>query len=219
MTTSENTQTWPALSFPAEEAAFVRERYAQARVILEYGSGGSTVLAAGMPGKRVFSVESDRDWSLRLQARLEAGDLPSAATVHYVDIGATGAWGRPVGPQAWQRFWRYPASVWDAPWFRHPDLVLIDGRFRTACFMAVLVRITRPVTILFDDYQNRAVYHDVERFCRPVETVGRLARFEAVPGLVGCADFSQLLDLFNRTTYATGTDDDYAVKAPAVMRA
>lgn len=217
--TSTTNQTWPELSFPDAEGAYLREHYASARVILEYGSGGSTVLAAGMPGKRVFSVESDRDWSLRLQRRLEGGDLPSAATVHYVDIGPTGPWGRPVGPQAWQQFWRYPASVWDAPWFRHPDLVLIDGRFRTACFMTVLVRISRPVTILFDDYQTRPAYHGVERFCAPAEQVGRLARFQAVPGLVASADFSQLLDLFNRTTYAAGTDDTYAAKAPAVTRA
>ena len=210
---------WPELTFPDSEAEVVRACYARAGVILEYGSGGSTVLAAGMPGKLVFSVESDRDWALRLQRHLDSRDLPSPATVQHVDIGPTGAWGRPTGPETWQRFWRYPASIWDEPWFRHPDLVLIDGRFRAACFMTVLVRITRPVTILFDDYTTRRAYHGVEHFCRPIETIGRLARFEAVPGLVRSADLSLLLDLFNRATYAGSGGTDYSGTGPAVTRA
>lgn len=192
---------WPELTFPPEETEELRAAYQAADVILEYGSGGSTVLAAGLPGKRIFSVESDRDWALRLQTHLDGLGLPSAATVQHVDIGPTGLWGRPEGPEAWQRFWRYPVSIWDAPYFRHPDVVLIDGRFRTACFMATLVRITRPVLILFDDYATRPAYQQVEQFFAPVRTVGRLAVFEVEPGRVAPADLSELLDLFNRATY------------------
>lgn len=43
----------PALSFPPAEAEAVRRAYA-AEVVLEYGSGGSTVLAAAMPGIRTW---------------------------------------------------------------------------------------------------------------------------------------------------------------------
>jgi hypothetical protein len=50
----------PELTFSPEVAELVRETYAQAQVILEYGSGGSTVLASEMAGKTVFSVESDK---------------------------------------------------------------------------------------------------------------------------------------------------------------
>lgn len=57
----------PELTFREAEAEVLRAGHALARVILEYGSGGSTVLAAGMPEKLVFSVESDRDWAIRLQ--------------------------------------------------------------------------------------------------------------------------------------------------------
>ncbi|EPX78549.1 hypothetical protein thalar_02341 [Litoreibacter arenae DSM 19593] len=35
---------------------------------MEYGSGGTTRLAAQMPGKLIFSVESDLMWALDLQA-------------------------------------------------------------------------------------------------------------------------------------------------------
>lgn len=57
----------PVLTMPATEAAFLRAGYAAASVILEYGSGGSTAMAAEMPGKTVWSVESDKRWMLGLQ--------------------------------------------------------------------------------------------------------------------------------------------------------
>lgn len=52
----------PALTLPPEEAEWVCSHYQAANVILEYGSGGSTVLASELSGKKVFSVESDKMW-------------------------------------------------------------------------------------------------------------------------------------------------------------
>lgn len=171
----------PELTFPDDEAACVERLYASARVILEYGSGGSTVLAASMPGKYVISVESDRDWAIDLQQRIDQAALPSPAVVWHVDIGATGRWGRPVDDVGWQKYHHYPVSIWSEPFFRHPDLVLIDGRFRAACLVAVALRITRPVTVLFDDYVPRPSYHVVERLAQPARIVGRMAEFRLQP--------------------------------------
>ena len=55
--------TRPEFTFPELEGTALRGAYAQAEVILEYGSGGSTVMGAEMPGTRVFSVESDKAWA------------------------------------------------------------------------------------------------------------------------------------------------------------
>ena len=52
----------PTLTLPEAEAALITAAYDKAEVILEYGSGGSTVLAADL-GKKVVAVESDRDWA------------------------------------------------------------------------------------------------------------------------------------------------------------
>lgn len=167
------------LTFPPEEALFVFQRYSAATAILEYGSGGSTVLAAQL-GKPVVAVESDAAWAARLADRLEREGL--AASLHPVDIGPTGDWGRPRSTEGAARYHRYALSVWDRPDLRHPDLVLIDGRFRAACLAATMLRISRPVTVLFDDYLNRPFYHGVEKLVRRAETVGRMARFEVEPG-------------------------------------
>jgi hypothetical protein len=169
-----------ALTFPREEAAFVRKLYAEATSILEYGSGGSTVLATEL-GKRVISVESDLAWSERLAEHLAGrGD----AHLHHVDIGPTVEWGMPENRRQHGRFHRYALSVWDRPDIGEPDLVLIDGRFRASCLVAVLLRAKRPTTVLFDDYENRPHYHGVERLARKVEVVNRMALFAVTPGPV-----------------------------------
>ena len=67
----------PELTLPDAEAALIRAAYAKADVILEYGSGGSTVLASELPGKSVFSVESDRDWAQMMRGWL-AQNPPAA---------------------------------------------------------------------------------------------------------------------------------------------
>ncbi|MFN3993647.1 MAG: hypothetical protein ACK4IU_12140 [Tabrizicola flagellatus] len=170
-----------ALTFDDAEAKFLARAYAGAGTILEYGSGGSTVLAAEL-GARVFSVESDRDWAARLAGHV--APISDRVQVHWVDIGPTGDWGAPLKSREHRKFHGYALSVWDRPDFVQPDLVLIDGRFRCACLVAVMLRTTRPVTVLFDDYARRRYYHGVERLARLEELVGRMARFTVTPGAI-----------------------------------
>ena len=201
------------LTLPPDEEECLRRHYAGARVILEYGSGGSTLVGASAPGRLVLSVESDPDWAMSLQADIDAAKLPSPALVWHVDIGPTGAWGRPVDGTAWQRFHRYALSIWDQAFFRHPDVVLIDGRFRAACFAAVCLRIAQPVTVLFDDYGERENYHKVEVLARPDEMAGRMAVFRLSPGAVPRERLTDILGMFADVSYAVsgaGVRTDYS---------
>jgi protein O-GlcNAc transferase len=171
----------PVLTFPKEVAAFVRRTYGSAQVILEYGSGGSTFVAAGAPGKRITSVESDPGWANRMREIAAAHDLPSPPDVVYIDIGPVGAWARALDHQRLDDFIGYAQSIWDRADFEHPDVVLIDGRFRAACFMTAYLNAERPITVLFDDYIKRKEYHVIERLLKPSRTVGRMAVFELRP--------------------------------------
>ncbi|MDZ3995154.1 tetratricopeptide repeat protein [Pseudomonas sp. Teo4] len=171
----------PQLTFPAEVAKYVESIYAKASVILEYGSGGSTLLAGRMEGKTVFSVENDLRWAEQMQHLIDTADLPSPPRMHPVDVGATGAWARPRDASGWKRFHRYPLQVWDEAGFQAPDVVLIDGRFRVACFVTACLRITKPTIVLFDDYLDRPHYHVVERLAKPTAHIGRMARFDLQP--------------------------------------
>lgn len=169
------------LTFGPEESAFLRNRYEAAGTILEFGSGGSTILAAEL-GRTVMSVESDKDWAKRMAAQLAT--ISDKAKVHHADIGPTGPWGAPARARDFRKFHAYALSVWDRPDFQEPDLVLIDGRFRASCLVAVMLRATTPVTVLFDDYRKRGYYHGVERLARKEEMIGRMARFTVTPGAI-----------------------------------
>lgn len=208
---------------PEAETALLLDAYGAARVILEFGSGASTALAAQMPGKYIQSVESDRVWARKLRAQLAAEAPKSPAIVYHVDIGATGRWGRPIDDTGWQHYPDYPNRIWDQPFFRHPDVILIDGRFRTACLMSAMLRITRPIKVLFDDYTDRATYHLVEQLVQPVQIVGRMAEFHLSPGMVHPEDVSFVIAKFFERTLSDKGMIQYELpsepgNAPALRR-
>lgn len=194
---------------PEAESKYLRDAYQEARVILEYGSGGSTRMAASMPGKYIMSVESDRDWARELRHELIGSRSP--VTILHVDVGKTGPWGRPLDETAWRRFHAYPNLVWDQKWFRHPDVVLIDGRFRTACFSTIFLRAERPVRVLFDDYGVRPLYHQVEQFLKPKAVVGRLAEFWVEPGQVKPKMISTIIAQFFKGSVHGTVEKDYQI--------
>ena len=191
--------TRPELTMPAPEAALVAEAYARADVILEYGSGGSTVLASELTGKTVFSVESDRAWAEMMQGWF-AANPPADGTdvdVIWADVGETGEWGTPVNSRAWRKFPEYPLGVWNLPTFRQPDVVLVDGRFRMGCAMATAFLTRAPVLLLVDDYKRRKFYHQIEEFLGAPRLTGRMAAFDVVPTAVPA---DKLLTIFNMMT-------------------
>ena len=173
----------PELTLPEAEAALLRAAYSRAEVILEYGSGGSTVMAAEMPGKTVYSVESDRDWAAMMLGWF-ADNPPVAGSevdVIWCDIGATKEWGHPVDHSEWRRFARYPLDIWSQKGFRQPQVVLVDGRFRQGCALACAFMSKAPLELYFDDYVQRKHYHKVEDILGPPEITGRMAYWKVTP--------------------------------------
>lgn len=170
----------PELTLTPPAAAAVGLAYKGAARILEFGSGGSTVLAGDL-GKTITSVECDPAWAAKMRAWFAANPPKGAVTLHEVDIGPVGEWAHPVDETGKDRWADYPSSVWDRPDFQQPDVVLIDGRFRIACLLTVAFRTKAPVTVLFDDYASRPAYHVVEEMFRPIAMHGRLAQFQIDP--------------------------------------
>ncbi|WP_086641262.1 glycosyltransferase family 2 protein [Acetobacter tropicalis] len=187
----------PHLTFPKKEAEYLTDIYKNHDVILEYGSGGSTLLAAQQKHSIVMSVESDKEWVENLE-KVIAQNYPKAnVLLQYVDIGDTGEWGFPMDESQWRNWHNYPLSIWSHSRFKMPDLVLIDGRFRVGCFMATLLSCKKPVTVLWDDYKDRSSYHVVEEYVKPVAMIGRMARFELVPQTLPTDRLAQIVAFMN----------------------
>lgn len=189
----------PQLTFPAELAEYVRDSYRRHGSILEYGSGGSTALGAGMSDKHVVSIESDRVWADKLRAYLErSSDTRSAVDIIHVDVGETGPWGRPVD-HAQRHMFPWYALL---PWIRRSDseppfsLVLVDGRFRPACFLASMAFGHGEIEVVFDDYAERPEYHFLEQYCTPDRFVARAAIFRRDPSVEWGKIASSHLDAF-----------------------
>jgi hypothetical protein len=157
------------------------------RFYLEYGSGGSTVLAAALK-KPFVSVDTDR---LFLQSlRRKIGTLTPDQRLIHADIGRTGPWGIPfpAGEPSSQRLRKWKAYA-ETPWRfiskdNHPDLVLVDGRFRVATALTCCVHLggRSDVQILIDDYADRPAYHVIEQHAKLVRIVGRMAVFHPLRG-------------------------------------
>ncbi|MEQ9693265.1 hypothetical protein [Shimia sp. SDUM112013] len=195
---TQNTIARPDLTFPDEVSDWVRSHYESAGVILEYGSGGSTVMGSELSGKHLFSVESDRRWYRMMLRYLRQAGTTSPVKLSYANIGPVGKWGRPKDDEGWRGYHRYPNLVWDSEGFLAPDLVLIDGRFRAACLMTVMLRTEKPVTVLFDDYVGRKQYERVERWLKPVEIRGRMAKFDVSPTELPRKDLTEILTLYTK---------------------
>lgn len=172
----------PRVTFPARVHDAVAQEYCNADVILEYGSGGSTGLAA-RSADLTFSVETDADWIRRMDTWLAAEGLRSRVILHHADIGPTKRWGHPEKYRLRHlgRYLDYPRTVWRRPDFREPDVILIDGRFRLSCFLWVMENISKTTRVLFDDYGSKPRYHSVERFQKPAVFVDRMAIFDLEP--------------------------------------
>lgn len=157
----------------------------QAKTYVEFGSGGSTYMAAQL-GLEFVSKESDIRFCLSVRNTIEqAGLARPNQRIEHADIGITASWGFPAG--LWQpntkRLAQFEAYS-DFPEMEvAPDLVLIDGRFRVATFLKAVraLQAAPNCTIVFDDYEDRPYYHVVEQFATKAKAVGRMGIFKPLP--------------------------------------
>lgn len=168
--------------FDEEGAKYFSERISKSRVYLEYGSGGSTIVAYKNT-KRMFTVESDAAFLGAVKKRLKSIAEPhSQADLIFVNIGLTEEWGIPIFKRPTKRrlarWGRYVTAPWDE--LRtcgiEPDTILVDGRFRVACVLQSLLHLgsRSNCLILIDDYLDRPEYRAVEQFTDIHAVYGRM---------------------------------------------
>lgn len=158
--------------FDGDAALFIAEVRSKS-VYGEYGVGKSTEWVAKNTEATILAVDTSEAWVASVAKSLGASHRHE---VLWVDVGPLGAWGRPTSYERSDHFVDYVESIWQRG--AVPEVVLVDGRWRVACFLTSLLRAPAGTPIIFDDYVGRPAYHIVERFVRPSATCGRQARFE-----------------------------------------
>ena len=173
---SEPVERFPSTLRP-DEYNFLRDALAACSVFLEYGTGGSTFLAADQNVSTIISIETDSDYLESIARDMERYD--SVFIPVHCDLGPTKTWGYPADDSSINHWPSYFMGGWAAvdDSISPPDLVLVDGRFRVASFIVSYLLAPDNATILFSDYVDRPHYHAVERFCAPERLINRMAVF------------------------------------------
>ena len=163
----------------------------EAKYYGEYGVGSTTIHALKKE-KKIIAVDSSYAWINEVSKSV----INSRTTdLKYVNLGKVEDWGYPLGYTKKENFKLYRNYIWQKA--EKPDLVMIDGRFRVACFLTSL-RYANPKTkIYFDDYLTRPFYHVVEEFEVPIEETTRAAVFI----VNGSYDIEKLDYLINKFEY------------------
>jgi hypothetical protein len=158
---------------------------------LEYGSGGSTFLAA-QKNTRFMVVDSDSFFLKAVKNKIEASGLYDSSLQKYIyaDIGLTGEWGCPVFTFKTSKRLAKWACYPNCPWGEistglSPDLILVDGRFRVACALTTIKNLchTTGWVLLVDDYLMRHYYQEIERFAILEKMLGSMAVFTHKPNI------------------------------------
>tara|TARA_Y100000817_G_scaffold313176_1_gene308691 strand:- start:1185 stop:1883 length:699 start_codon:yes stop_codon:yes gene_type:complete len=138
----------------------------------EYGVGHSTKWVYKNTYAKILAVDTSYNWAKRTEKEL---NFDKRVHINWADVGPVRGLGRPKNYDYRDNFDQYTSSIWNRQ--EKPDVVLIDGRFRVACFLNSLLNADPNTIILFDDYINRPHYHIVEEFLKPTQSCGRQACF------------------------------------------
>ncbi|MEL6959982.1 MAG: hypothetical protein AAGL89_13625 [Pseudomonadota bacterium] len=174
--------------FGGEEAVFKEALYA-ARDYVEYGIGASTLWVDRHTPAKIRAVDTSLEWVQSIVPSLQR----DIHRVHHVDLGPLGKWGMPLTYAQRGRFIEYVEAPWRTT--SAADVVLIDGRFRVACFLQSLLSAPTGCTIIFDDYVERPGYHVIEEILKPKRTLSRQAHF-VVPDMRDRPRITALRDQF-----------------------
>lgn len=176
--------------FDEETLAWFTDRLPRAKSYLEFGSGGSTVMAAKL-GIPTISVEGDHFFAKQVAKKI---GRDHRVTMLRPPIGLTGLWGVPVpgtptqGRVAqWRSYIDLPFEVLAQSKQIFPDLFLVDGRFRTACALRAALETSKAgkeADLLFDDYErSNHDYSGIETILPAPERIGRSALFKLGPDI------------------------------------
>ena len=167
-----------------EEVRFLDVVLSKADAYLEFGIGNSTLFALDHQNLGcVKGIESSKEWFEMVvkDPSISAAMAKGRLEMVHVNIGPTKDFGWPEGDSHRAKWKEYSSQTFSScGQAAQHRVVLVDGRFRVACFLKMLKSMApedlKRTQILIHDY-DRQKYHDIEKFAELVESHGRLALF------------------------------------------
>jgi hypothetical protein len=171
--------------FQGEQEVFERVISTHCQSYLEFGLGGSTLIAIRR-NLKVVAIDSDPDWVKQATGQPEISSAVSKGTaiIRHADIGPISVWGNPRDRSAINKWPNYLNSAWDlysSGSQQFPDVVFVDGRFRVACCLSIILasgfdsKLTQNVRVLLHDVgAERPHYDPVFQFFEVVDAKNTL---------------------------------------------
>lgn len=162
--------------------------------LIEFGSGGSTILAALCNVHNLYSVDSSHDWLDRLALSPVWNVSRTSWYRFWADIGPLADFGTPR-LNAHSGFDKY-SRVFDLIPSATAQVIFVDGRFRVACALLSL-RFMGPGSLLVVHDYTRQHYHVIEEFYKKIDQTETLAVFQR-RDVVNLTRWYELVDQYKR---------------------
>lgn len=152
---------------------------------LEFGCGGSTFLLAYLSNAKILSIDNDKifiDFISQNETLAQVlADGESRLTFFHIDTGEIEGWGHPKDDSKKSQYPQYSQKIFEIlsqDEIDSIDTYFVDGRFRVACVMSILLHCNTNAKIIIHDFWDRAYYHIVLDFLEVVDRVDTLAVFK-----------------------------------------
>ena len=181
--------------FEGYDSSLFQEVVGSCKVYGEFGMGQSTKWVYYNTQVPIISAETNKIWMNLIVSKLSDSNR---FKLKWIDLGEIyDGYGRPSSYNHRDRFESFFQSIWSEE--KKPDVVLIDGRFRVACFFTALLIADHGTIIIFDDYTFRPYYHIVEEALKPYAICGRQAFFK-VPEKINQEEIKKYIQDFKYVT-------------------
>jgi hypothetical protein len=162
---------------------------------LEFGAGGSTLMAAYCNVRDIVSLDNAAMW----QKTVGEHEIWSKSTSHvqqlHVGLGELGAYSRPKDNESYGDFIHYSHGA-----LRYTqgafDVVLVDGRFRVACALIAIQRMDSQSALFVHDYDQGRGYDVLAEVLEIEKRVGQLVQFR-LPGVIDILAIERLMRSFS----------------------
>lgn len=161
-----------------DEKTVFDEAINESRHYLEFGLGGSTLRAIQKSKANIYVVESSPEWIKKMRKYIIFRYFENKRLYIFpVNIGPTRLWGYPESDNDQNLFEAYSSSIFESIDSKRIDLALVDGRFRVACTLKIILSCyeNKNIKILIHDFWNREQYHIVLKYLdivKKADTIG-----------------------------------------------
>lgn len=162
-----------------QEIDFLLNSLKSTDIVLEWGSGGST-LEIGKRVKWLYSVEHDERWYEKVKNEIKANNLDNVI-LYRVPRNKEEKSGDDGTYEDYKDYVNFISSQYDHLLF---DVIFIDGRARVECAKVALQLLKDGGVIFIHDYRNpqeqyrRYEYEVVEEFLEPINGAYALWKFK-----------------------------------------